>query len=136
MNNTFSNLADRIAFALQGENNSIRDYMISTNQIHQSMCNSELKPFADVDVAFAGFVDMLRNEATQRERDLVYISENFYKAYAYLHQDVQLFKKQLNEHQLSTVHNVYNALKSIDKQTLLTDGLTKKTLKLLKWVSI
>jgi hypothetical protein len=87
-------------------------------------------PYAEQDIRFAAFIQHLRDECTQRERDLVYFSENFYRVYTILHIDVKTLRSQLSERDMELVEQFAQCATRLGFQHLITDGLPKKLAKL------
>ncbi len=87
------------------------------------------KPFAEVDLRFCEYVDFLREHCTQRERDLVVVSENLCRVWKTWHIGVQTLNESLNEADIKELNLLKNALIRLDLIHLLMDGLTKKTVR-------
>ena len=86
-------------------------------------------PFATVDIRFAEFINFLNMDCTERERDLVIISENLCRVWKTLHLSVQTMKEKLTPQDNKEIRLLAPALKRLNLEHLITKGLNKKTLK-------
>ena len=88
------------------------------------------KPFAEQDIRFGGFVQYLRDSCSQRERDLVYFSENFFRVYSLLHIEAKTLKEQLSEMSLELIKSFSQCAYRLGFQDLILEGLPPKLVKL------
>ena len=91
-------------------------------------------PFAPVDIVFATFVDHLLANATQRERDLVFISENLQRCWTMLHVSVQVLKQDITPGAEASIAALVYALQRQEMQNLMLDGLRSKAANVLRRV--
>lgn len=80
-------------------------------------------PFPQVDVAFATFVDFMRSDCTQRERDLVYTSEKLQRVWKTLHISMQTMGEQPTSYDEAEITALVAALARLTLLPLLTEGL-------------
>lgn len=107
----------------------LKNEMLKANYIAE-LQNSQIKPFADQDIRFGEFVQYLRDSCSQREQDLVYFSENYYRVYTILHIEAKTFKKQLTDYDLEIINHFSQCAHRLGLTHLITDGLSKKLVKL------
>lgn len=104
--------------------------MTAANSIADS--NQRSKPFSEVDIRFAEFVDFMRKNATQREKDLVFISEHLQRVWMKLHIGVQLMQESMSESDNTSAQILMQSLQRLGLEHLLTEGLKPKGKKALK----
>lgn len=107
----------------------MKDEMQKANYIAE-LQYAHIKPFSEQDIRFGEFVQYLCDSCSQRERDLVYFSENFYRVYSILHIDAKTLKKQLTDYDLELIKQFSQCAHRLGFVHLITDGLTKKLVKL------
>lgn len=113
------------ALQLASENpgeKSLHAQMRLANEIHAANSDSWQRPFAPADIAFAMFVDHMRETATQRERDLVLISDRLYSVWTTLHTSAQVGER-LSPAEGLDLGLLAAALKRQGLLHLLTEGL-------------
>ncbi len=119
-----------IMLAQQDENiKKTSDLMKRVNEIASSDGSNE-KVFPQVDIVFATFTDYVKENATQREKDLLIISEFLTRVWQSLHVSVQGLGEKLNEVEKSDLILLKSSLDNLELTNLLTDGLNNKTLKM------
>lgn len=105
--------------------------MRKANEIFKANSDDWKTPFAQVDVEFATFVDYLKANCTQREIDLVYISENLQRVWKILHLSL-VMGEALTSREIEEVKQLSQVLKRIGLLHLITDGLAED---LVIWVA-
>jgi hypothetical protein len=84
--------------------------------------------YAEEDIRYTEFLeDCLLN---QREKDIVLVSNLFYRVYSIVHVEIKILGKKPNPHDAEQIKSVHNALTRLGKPQLLTLGLSKKFIKL------
>lgn len=86
-------------------------------QYQNSITNREIPILGSVDIAFQQFLEQAG--LSNREKDLLYISNFFNTAYLLLHVDVKIHKKQLTSNEASYIKEVYQKLKKLGLDHLL-----------------
>lgn len=101
---------------------TLNQVMRRANEIFEASGGSGSKPFPQVDVVFATFVDHLNATATQRERDLVLTSDLLQRVWLTWHSPMHRGEtgSPANERDLSLLAP---ALRRLGLLHLLTDGL-------------
>lgn len=79
------------------------------------------------DIRFSQFMEEVVQ--TQREKDLVYVSHFFHKAYSTLFITVQAMNERPSPADIDEVQQVYRALCRLGHRELLTNGLLPSTIK-------
>lgn len=104
------------------QDKTLNQVMRRANEIFEASGGSGSKPFAQVDVVFATFVDHLKDTGTQRERDLVLVSDLLQRVWLTLHSPLHSGEKctPANERDLSLLAP---ALLRLGLLPLLTEGL-------------
>lgn len=105
--------------------------MEKANEIFKNNSNDWNTPFAEKDIVFAKFVDYMKKECSQRELDLVVISEKLSRSWEILHVDMKLMNKKPNQYQEEEIIMTMQSLKRLGLDSLLTKNLPKK---LVKWI--
>lgn len=110
------------------------DFMKKSNEIFDanSNANSFDKPFAQIDIVFATFLDYVKEKATEREKDLLITSEFLQKCWSVLHISVQTLGETISPSEQENIKVLKKSLDNLELTNLLTDGLNKKTLKFLQ----
>lgn len=103
--------------------------MRKANEIFKANSNHWNMPFAQVDVEFATFLDFMKKNCTQRELDLVYVSENFSRVWVVLHNNAAMGEK-LTPSDMDGVNGLSKSLKRLGLLSLITDGLQKDLVEL------
>ena len=119
-------LAMRIA--VNEDHKTLVEFMKRANEIFSANVQDGLKPFSDQEVAFAGFLDHVKATATQREKDLIVVTEGLCRAYSILHIGVQVMGEDPNEHEADCVVTVVDALERLGLPRLLMDGLEQRAI--------
>ena len=120
-----------LAIMLAQQDESIKntsDFMKKVNEIASSGGSNETV-FPQVDIVFATFTDYVKETATQREKDLLIVSEFLTKGWQSLHVSVQVLGEKLSEVEKSDLILLKSSLDNLKLTHLLTDGLNNKTLK-------
>lgn len=102
--------------------------MTLANEIYLNHCADWSAPFAKETILFSEFTDFLRTQGTQRERDLVVVSEFFTCIWKHLHIEIMVNGAPMSETQLDDVAMVSQALKRLDLLHLLTNDLRQDLL--------
>jgi hypothetical protein len=122
-----------IMLAQQDENikntKNTSELMKRVNEIASSDGSNE-KVFPQVDIVFATFTDYIKETATQREKDLLIVSEFLTRVWQSLHVSDQGLGEKLNEVEKSDLILLKSSLDNLELTHLLTDGLSYKTLKM------
>lgn len=103
--------------------------MEKANEIHTSL-NGEggLKPFPQVDIVFAEFTHILREECSPRERDLVMVSELLTRVWTTTHTTIQVLNETPSSNDSQEAETLVPALHRLGLLHLLTKGLEGKAL--------
>ena len=109
--------------------NSVNKIMKRANLIAES--NNVMKLFSNSDIIFAEFSDYVKENSTQREKDLLFVSEFLTKVWYTLHVDYQVLKEPLTETNKKDIKSLKSALDNLNLTHLLTNDLNSKTLKLI-----
>jgi len=117
------NLAIKLAQAQVGQGAPMNVVMREANAIFSQNSDHWRKPFPQVDVVFATFVDYMRESCVQRELDLVQVSEHLTRGWLTLHVHVQAEGEQLTESEEKSLAVLARALSRLGQLHLLTDGL-------------
>lgn len=105
----------------------IWEIMDLTNDVLNSNNADILELFPEEDIRFTKFTEQVIQ--TQRERDLIYVSNFFTQAYRILFIDILVLKKEPNGHDSSIIFSVHAALERLGSPELLTAGLSDKIVK-------
>lgn len=105
--------------------------MRKANEIFKANSTDWQTPFSQVDVEFATFMDYLKANCTQREIDLVYVSENLQRGWKILHLSL-VMGEAITSREVEEVKQLSQALKRIGLLHLITDGLAQD---LVIWVT-
>jgi hypothetical protein len=89
-------------------------------------------PFAEVDIRYCEFMDFLKVHATQREKDMVIVSERFYRGWKALHITAQTLGEPLTPGDTQDLEMLVPSLQRLDLLHLLNDGLKPKWRKLVQ----
>ncbi len=89
-------------------------------------------PFSQVDINYAELLYHIKVNGTQREMDLVYVSNLFHEVWSELHVSLAVLKENVSESRENNIRKLYDALKRLYMTHLLTDGLPKKWVKWLE----
>ena len=109
----------------------ISDVMEKANEIFKRNSTDWSIPFAEKDIVFAKFVDYMKESCTQKELDMVLVSDKLTRAWDTLHIDMKLMGKEPTEYQKKDIDLTVDALKRLELMSLLTKDLPKK---LVKWL--
>lgn len=126
-----------IAMRIAAEDKTIlktSDFMKKTNEVFEANLdgNSFGKPFAQIDIVFATFTDYVKETANDREKDLLITSEFLQKCWSVLHISVQTLGEKISPIEKEDIKILKKSLDNLALSNLLTDGLNKKTLKILQ----
>ena len=110
---------------------TISEIMEKANEIFKSNSTDWNAPFAPVDIVFAKFVDYMKTNCSQKELDLVVISEKLNSTWTILHVDMKIMRKEPNEYQKESIYLTVAALKRLDLMNLITKDLPNK---IVKWL--
>lgn len=113
----------------EGNIKNTSELMKRVNEIASSDGSNE-KVFPQVDIVFATFTDYVKETATQREKDLLIVSEFLTRVWQSLHIGVQGLGEKLNEVEKSDLVLLKSSLDNLELTHLLTEGLSNKTLKM------
>lgn len=113
----------------EGNIKNTSELMKRVNEIASSDGSNE-KVFPQVDIVFATFTDYVKETATQREKDLLIVSEFLTRVWQSLHIGVQGLGEKLNEVEKSDLVLLKSSLDNLELTHLLTEGLNNKTLKM------
>ena len=113
----------------EGNIKNTSELMKRVNEIASSDGSNE-KVFPQVDIVFATFTDYVKETATQREKDLLIVSEFLTRVWKSLHIGVQGLGEKLNEAEKSDLVLLKSSLDNLELTHLLTEGLSNKTLKM------
>ena len=105
--------------------------MEKANEIFKNNSTDWNIPFAEQDIVFAKFVDYMKESCTQKELDLVLVSDKLTRAWDTLHIDMKLMGKEPTEYQKKDISLTVDALKRLALLELLTKDLPKN---LTKWI--
>ena len=111
-------------------NLGMHQMMAAANSIADN--NQRPKPFSEVDIRFAEFVDFMSKNATQREKDFVFISEHLQRVWMKLHIGVQLMQEPMSESDNTSTQTLMQCLERLGLEHLITTGLKPKGKKALK----
>lgn len=90
--------------------------------------NADLSEFyPEEDIRYSEFLEEVLS--SQREIDIVLVSNFFYRVYRLLHIDIKTLNLKPNPYDSEQIKNVYNALDRLGKKHLLTNGLKKSIIK-------
>lgn len=109
----------------------ISDVMEKANEIFKSNSTDWNIPFAQKDIVFAKFVDYMKESCTQKEIDLVLVSDKLPRAWETLHIDMKLMNKEPTDYQKKDIALTVAALKRLELMNLLTQDLPNK---IVKWL--
>ena len=87
---------------------------------------SRAMPFPKVDVGFAELLDTIRADATQRELDLIYATNLYQQAWLTLHVTMATLNEKVPPGEEADVRKMFETLRRLKMEHLLTDGLSKK----------
>ena len=118
---TYASLVD-----LEHPNAPMREKMQRINELCNLNHPNEQKPFAQVDVQFTGILDLLSSSGTQREKDLVYVSQFFHQSWQTLHQSMMVLKEMPSPQEVDVIRKTAQALRRLELEHLLAEGLPKK----------
>jgi hypothetical protein len=119
-------LAAKLAH-LEAEDRPLHLQMQRTDELFQANCPDAMRlPFAKADIVFAAFTDFLREQATQREKDLVVVSELLTRCWKALHISAQTLGEVLSPADAQELEALAPALQRLGLLRLLTDGLTQR----------
>ncbi len=102
----------------------VYDAMRAINEVSVANGGEPLTP--EQDIRFSQFMEEVVE--TQREKDLIYVSHFFHKAYITLFVTVQAMKEEPSPASIDEVRKVYQALTRLAYSELLTDGLSPEIL--------
>lgn len=106
--------------------------MRRANELHEiNNPHTTQKPFSPPDIGFTEFMETIRATSTQRELDLVYVSNLYNSAWTTLHVSMAVLNEKCKPQEEEEVKRMYQALCRLDMPHLLTDGLSPKWL---RWV--
>ena len=106
--------------------------MQSANSIYEANNSSTIgRPFAEVDVRFTRLLEWMKEECSQRERDIAALSSTFSSAYHAVHVDVAVFHQIV---ELDLIVHTMERLRRLNLEHLMTDGLNDDMLLWLKSV--
>lgn len=125
-------LAIRLAQCEATEGEPMNVLMRRANAIFMANSTDIQKPFGGSDVAFATFVDYLRETGSQRERDLVLVSEALCRVWKTLHITVQAMGERPSPADEQELNTVAPALQRLGLLHLLTENLRAD---LCQWVT-
>jgi hypothetical protein len=130
------NLESLFKFAeLENPHANIHEMMLIVNRLaKQNYPDDYRTPFSSIDLANARFTVYMQNTCNEREKALVIVQTLLCKVYSTWHTDVQVLNQVLSPRLEFDTRMIMNALKLLGIPELITDGLNKKTLKLLKKV--
>lgn len=112
---------------------SLVDIMKGVNDILKQNNADVREYFSQQDINFAElFIKLSLNE---RERDIMYLSNFFHKAYSLLNVDVMILKDDLNKDEQTIVNEVFNRLKKYNLEYLLVQDVPVETLKRVMYVN-
>lgn len=98
----------------------VYDAMRAINEVSVANGGEPLTP--EQDIRFAEFVETIVQ--TQREKDLIYVSNFFHKAYVTLFITIQVMNEHPSPASIDEVQKVYQALSRLGHDGLLTKGLS------------
>lgn len=101
----------------------INEVMRKANEIFKVNSDHWQIPFAQVDVEFATFVDYIRENCTQKEKDLVYVSEVFSRCWKTPHISIQTLNESTSDKDVIELNAMSKALKRLNLLHLMTNGL-------------
>jgi hypothetical protein len=123
-------LAIKIASQYEDVKNT-SDLMKKSNEIYLSNSKDSLTPFSQSEIAFATFVDYVKETCSEKEKDLIVISEFLSKVHKMLHISIQTLNEPVSEFDKESIKVLNKSLSNLKLNHLITDGLNKKTLKIL-----
>ena len=120
-----SRIADALQFQAEAglikNPESALDVMFAANEFCET--NGQQPVFAPVEIQFQTFLD--RVELTQRERDLLYVSNFFCYVFQTLHFDIAIAGKTPSPHDANLIKQTYASLVRLGQERTLTDNIRK-----------
>lgn len=124
-----------LAMKIVSENkdiNKISDFMKETNSLFISNNKNKIPPFSKSDIVTAEFSDYIRENCTEKEKDLIIINEFLIRVHNKVHIGIMTLKETVNETEKKDITILLKSLKNLELLHLIEDGLDKKTLKIMK----
>jgi hypothetical protein len=103
--------------------------MKAANDIFKKYSNDWKVPFSQTDIIYAEFTLFVATTGTQREIDLIVVSNTLGKAWSILHITMKTLKDDITPGDEQDLRSIVPALDRLNMLHLLTDGLPKKLVK-------
>ena len=131
MNLSSTSIADAFTFQVDAELIQAPESLSAAMNAVNDLCdaNGQLRKFVEVDIQFQTFLD--RMDLTQKERDLIYVANFFYRAYQILHVDIAVHSVTPSPYDINVIKQTYASLVRLGQEFTLTNNLRKTLIK--KW---
>lgn len=119
-------MTPEIALSLtKKENQSLSEWIKSAKEVYESNVDDIIGfPYSNGDIAYLRFTE--EANLSDREMDMVYISNFFNQAYVTLHLTIRTLRGHVSPSDIKILTTTYDILESYNLEHCLLEGLTKK----------
>lgn len=119
-------MTPELAFKLtKKENQLLSEWITSAKELYESNSNDIIGfPYSNGDIAYLRFTE--EANLSDREIDMMYVSNFFNKAYITLHLTIRTLRGHVSPSDSKILTTTYNILEKYNLEHCLLEGLTKK----------